>query len=82
MFTVYVLYSEAFGKIYIGYTSDLQKRLASHNYLASKGWTVKYRPWKLVYQEIFEIRQDAMKREKQLKTAKGRQSVWKLIRSS
>ena len=31
MFTVYVLYSTLFDKIYIGYTSDLEARLISHN---------------------------------------------------
>ncbi|MEM6360301.1 MAG: GIY-YIG nuclease family protein, partial [Bacteroidota bacterium] len=30
-FTVYVLYSPKFNKIYIGYSSDLQSRLDSHN---------------------------------------------------
>ncbi|MFO7825668.1 MAG: GIY-YIG nuclease family protein [Cyclobacterium sp.] len=49
MFTVYALYSEKFDKIYIGFTSDLQKRLISHNELGTKGWTIKFRPWKLVY---------------------------------
>jgi len=48
MFTVYVLHSEKYGKIYIGYTSNLQERLKSHNELGKKGWTVKFRPWTLV----------------------------------
>jgi len=31
MFTVYVLYSDDYDKIYIGYTSNLEQRLLSHN---------------------------------------------------
>ena len=31
MFTVYVLYSESYDKIYVGYTSDLDKRMLSYN---------------------------------------------------
>jgi lysylphosphatidylglycerol synthetase-like protein (DUF2156 family) len=37
MFTVYVLYSVGFEKIYIGYSSNLNERLKSHNELAQKG---------------------------------------------
>jgi putative endonuclease len=76
MFTVYVLYSTAFDKIYIGYTSDMDARLRSHNELATKGWTIKFRPWQLVYTEIFETKKEAMLREQQLKSAKGRVFIW------
>ncbi|HEX7845643.1 MAG TPA: GIY-YIG nuclease family protein [Chitinophagaceae bacterium] len=79
MFTVYVLYSEQYDKIYIGYTSNLEARLKSHQELSTKGWTVKFRPWKLIHTEIFEKKTDAMRREKQLKTAKGREFIWQLI---
>ncbi|MEX0723823.1 MAG: GIY-YIG nuclease family protein [Gracilimonas sp.] len=44
MLTVYALYSPTYEKIYIGYTSNLEQRLLSHNKLGKKGWTVKYRP--------------------------------------
>ena len=53
MFTVYALYSSKHDKIYIGYTSDIEQRMKSHTVLANKGWTVKYRPWMLVYYEEF-----------------------------
>ena len=79
MFKVYVLYSSKFNKIYIGFTSDLEKRLQSHNHLATKGWTLKFRPWRLVYKEAYELKSEAMKREKQLKSAQGRDFIWNLI---
>ena len=41
MFTVYVLYSEKYDKLYIGDTSDLKKRLLSHNEFAMKGLDYK-----------------------------------------
>ncbi|MBL7883180.1 MAG: GIY-YIG nuclease family protein [Bacteroidia bacterium] len=80
MFTVYVLYSPKHNKIYIGYTSDIENRMLSHNSLATKGYTIKYRPWEIVHKEFFESKVDAMKREKQLKSAKGRELIWGLIR--
>jgi putative endonuclease len=79
MFTTYVLYSEKYDKIYIGYTSNLQQRLISHNQLATKGWTIKFRPWQLIYKEEFEIKSEATKREKQLKSYQGRTFIRNLI---
>lgn len=79
MYTVYVLYSESFNKIYIGYSSNLSQRLLSHNKFATKGYTVKYRPWTLIYSEEYNTKKEAIIREKQLKTAKGRNFVWNLI---
>lgn len=79
MFTVYVLYSEKYNKIYIGYTSNIEQRLLSHNELETKGFTLRYRPWKLIYSEVFSGKSEAMKREKQLKTARGRAFIWSLV---
>ncbi len=56
MYTVYLLYSPQFSKSYVGYTSDLTARLISHNILGHKGWTLKYRPWELVYTEEFNTK--------------------------
>ncbi len=79
MFTVYALYSEKFDKIYIGFTSNLQKRLISHNELGTKGWTIRYRPWKVIHTETFESKIEAMNREKYLKTGVGREFIRNLI---
>ena len=75
----YVLYSQKYNKIYIGYTSNLQQRLRSHNELATKGWTIKFRPWQLIYKEEFETKSDALKREKQLKSYQGRTFIRNII---
>ena len=77
MYTVYVLYSVSNDKLYIGYTSNLKNRLLSHNHLSKKGWTVKYRPWKLIYTEEFDSKKLAMQREKALKGGQGRAWVRK-----
>ncbi|MFA9392804.1 MAG: GIY-YIG nuclease family protein [Prolixibacteraceae bacterium] len=72
MFYTYVLYSEKFDIIYIGYTSDIQNRMIAHNHPKNKGWTKSFMPWKLIYSEIYSCKSIAMKREKELKTARGR----------
>jgi len=76
MYIVYILYSIRYNKIYIGYTSNLEERLISHNELAHKGWTIKYRPWSLVYSEQYETKELALKRERELKSGKGRAWIW------
>ena len=50
---------------YVGYTSNLEQRLLSHNKLGTKGWTINYRPCEVVHTEEFEKKAEAMKREKQ-----------------
>jgi putative endonuclease len=80
MYTVYVLYSALFDNIYIGYTSDLEERLRAHNELSHKGWTRKFRPWILVYSEVVENKTDALKREKSLKSSRGRNFIRNLIK--
>ena len=80
-FYTYALYSESHDKIYIGYSTDPGKRLNSHNSQINRGWTSKYKPWKLVYKEEFESKKNAMLGEKHLKTAKGRKFIRSLIKS-
>ena len=75
MFTVYVLKSVRFQKIYIGFSSDINARIIAHNHPANKGWTKKFSPWELAYTEEFNTKEEAMKREKQLKSAKGREFI-------
>ena len=81
MFIVYILYSEQHNKIYVGFTSNLEQRFISHNELGKKGWTIKFRPWIIVHQESFDSKSDAMKREKELKTAAGRNFIWSKIKT-
>lgn len=64
----------------MGQTSDLQKRLIFHNEILENSYTSKYRPWQLIYTEKFESRSEAMKREKQLKTSRGRDFAWQKVK--
>jgi putative endonuclease len=80
MFKVYVLYSPKHHKIYIGFTSDLENRMDSHNIYSKKGYTAKFRPWEIVFTEDYEIKKEATNREKQLKTANGREFIWEVVK--
>ncbi len=79
MFFVDVLYSRSANKFYVGYTSNLESRLLSHNELGTKDWTKRYRPWELVYTESYQTKSSALKREKELKTGVGREFIQKRL---
>ena len=71
MYFVYIIYSQKLDKYYIGFSADIEDRLAKHN-RKSKGFSNLGRPWILVYSEAFDSKKKAMEREKQLKNWKNR----------
>lgn len=63
---VYILGSIDGQRTYVGWTTDLDKRLATHN--AGKGArSTRGRDWELLYAERFKNRGEAMSREWHLK---------------
>jgi putative endonuclease len=70
MFYVYVLRSDSDAGFYIGFSTDLKRRLAEHRRGAS--FATKSRGlWKLIYYEAYTEREDAEGREKFLKSGPG-----------
>jgi putative endonuclease len=74
-FVVYILFSEKYNTTYTGYTSDLISRFKSHNELATKGHTIKFRPWIVLHVEFYADKKSAMTREKYLKSGVGRNFI-------
>lgn len=72
MWIVYVLYSPVARRRYIGFTSDLKRRLEEHNKGYNKS-TKAYKPWIVVYTEEYVLQEDARKREVYLKSGIGRE---------
>ncbi|WP_240475252.1 GIY-YIG nuclease family protein [Flavobacterium reichenbachii] len=56
-------------------------RVKSHNFLETKGYTLKFRPWIVIYTEFFNSKSEAMKREKYFKTGIGREFIKDLIQN-
>ena len=77
---IYVLQSEANGKFYTGYTSNLKLRLEHHNNGQVES-TKSRRPLKLIYFEGCINQQDATKREKYLKTHYGKMFLRNRLKS-
>ena len=81
MFYVYVLKSRRNGKTYTGHTKNLEKRLLQHNTGKNKRkFGCVNGPWDLMFFENFETRSDAMRREKFLKSGKGREYIKEKIK--
>ena len=76
---VYILRSRSAEKYYVGSTQDINRRLELHNGPRAR-WTKRYQPWEVVYDEEFETRGDALRREHELKRLKGiaahLESIW------
>jgi len=67
---IYIVTKSTNNVLYIGVTSDLVKRIYEHKNSFIDGFTKKYSCKKLVYYEIFDNIQEAIKREKFLKGKK------------
>ncbi len=78
-FHVYILFSAQKNKYYIGYTGDeLTERLRKHN-TNHTGFTGKTGDWKIVYTEVYLTKEEAYKREREIKSWKSRKKIEKLI---
>ena len=66
------------GSLYTGYAKDIEQRIAKHNSGQGAKYTKIRRPVELVYQEMFDTKSEAMKREYEIKTF-SRQKKLQLI---
>ncbi len=55
------------GSLYTGWTNDLPKRVARHAAGLGGKYTRSHLPVELIYHEQFETKQEAMRREVQIK---------------
>jgi putative endonuclease len=72
---VYIMTSSSLSAMYIGVTNDLGRRVDEHRSGMGSEFVKKYKVTKLVYAEEFELIEEAIAREKQLKG-------WKRIRKN
>lgn len=77
-YTVYALRSEIDGRIYVGFSLDVQKRLIEHNSAKTKS-TKGFIPWTLIYTiEVFG-RANARAKEVYLKSGCGKEFLKALV---
>jgi putative endonuclease len=76
---VYVLHNQKKSYTYIGYTENLQKRFSFHNSNSARA-TKPYQPLELIHYEAYRSKNDAKRREKYLKSSKGRTTLKTMLR--
>lgn len=78
MYYFYVLRSSKDDRLYKGFTKDLERRLGDHN--SGKVMATRHRkPFKIIYSESFNNKNDAIIREKYFKSFKGGKELKKII---
>jgi putative endonuclease len=71
---IYALVSEKDGTIYVGMTTDLERRLKEHNSGKSK-YTKGHAPWSMFYSELASDSESARSREIYFKTTAGKRRL-------
>ena len=71
MYYTYIIKSVKTGKLYIGQTQNIEKRLDRHNNDLNP--STKYKgPWELIYLKTFDTRSEAVLHELKLKNTKNK----------
>jgi len=80
MYYVYVL-KLSNRQNYVGYTDAINRRLLEHKKGKVRS-TKKYLPFRLIFYEAFASKEDARRRERYLKTSKGKSTLKMMLRYS
>ncbi len=76
---VYAIKSRVDGRLYVGMSTNPEKRLVEHNSGQTKS-TKGFRPWEVVYIKMIGTRLEARKEEKRLKSGYGKEFLKNLLR--
>ena len=71
---LYILKSLKSDKYYTGISNNPERRLEFHN-TVEKGFTSRYRPWKIVFTKVYLDKLSASKAEKKIKSWKSRKMI-------
>ncbi|MDP8220359.1 MAG: HsdR family type I site-specific deoxyribonuclease, partial [Candidatus Stygibacter frigidus] len=69
------------GSLYIGQTSNLMNRWEQHVTGKGADWTKSHKPLRIIHHEVFLTREEAVRREKELKTGFGRKWIKREIKA-
>ncbi len=75
---VYILKSDTSGNYYVGSSQNPEKRLQFHN-TVEKGFTSRYRPWRIIFKKEYESKSEALRTERKIKSWKSRKMIEEII---
>ena len=76
MYYVYILTNKSDSVMYVGMTNDLKRRVYEHKFELIEGFTKRYHVHKLVYFEEYSDVNNAIAREKQIKSYSRTKKNW------
>jgi len=81
MYFTYAIFNKKHKKIYIGQTKDLENRLKLHaEKIFKNSYTARFNgDWQIIYKEEFETKAESLRREKQLKSYRGREFIHRIV---
>jgi putative endonuclease len=74
MYWCYITFSAKLNRYYVGHSDDVEHRVRQHNSGFSK-YTSKAADWTLAYSEPFATREEARRREMEIKKKKSRKYI-------
>lgn len=74
-FKVFVLYSHAHDRLFVGYTKSLTDFMITINIMESDNPLYEFRPWTLIHMELFLTEDEAMVRQGFLKQDIGQEYI-------
>jgi putative endonuclease len=77
--SLYILQSKSCGKYYVGISQNPEIRVQYHNTI-EKGFTSRYRPWKIVFTQEYETKETALAKERKVKRWKSKAMIENLIK--
>ncbi|MCB0395957.1 MAG: GIY-YIG nuclease family protein [Flavobacteriales bacterium] len=80
-YCVYILFSQKDHLLYVGYTSNLEKRLLYHHQGKTKS-TANRQPLRLIFCEFYLFKKDALKRESYFKKTAGKKALQLMLAST
>lgn len=81
LYTFYIIYSAKLDRYYSGHTDDIEERIVQHNEGISD-YTSKANDWAVAYTESYSTREEARKRELEVKKKKSRKYIEWLVNSA
>jgi len=74
-YCIYIMANKVNTVLYTGVTSNLPRRIYEHKNKVVEGFTKRYNITKLVYYEIFDDPETAIRREKQIKSGSRKKKI-------
>ena len=77
---LYFIFSPSKNRIYVGVTSDIAIRLKKHNdHTYLKAYSKIASDWELIFQKVYQNKQDALYLERFIKKMKSRKFIDKIL---